>query len=106
MTEPIVFEHGRVQIRVDRGVLELFERSNVVRSYRTPLEWVRVQVQARKRGVYLLHFSYVEDLDEPIYARLTGSVCSLSTVEIPMADEPVYRAFFTELAALADRPVG
>ncbi|TCC27166.1 hypothetical protein [Kribbella speibonae] len=105
MTEPIVFEHDRVQIRVDRGIFELFERSNVIRSYRTPLEWVRVQAQVRKRGVILLHFSYVEDLDEPIYTRLMTSVCSLSTVEITMADEPVYRAFFTELAHLSGRPI-
>ncbi|TCC01759.1 hypothetical protein [Kribbella soli] len=105
MTEPIVFEHGRVQIRVDRGVFELFERSKVLRSYRTPLEWVKVQVQVRKRGVILLHFSYVEDLDEPIYSRLMSSVYSRSTIEITMADEPVYRAFFTELAQLSGRPI-
>ncbi|RZT27838.1 hypothetical protein EV649_1612 [Kribbella sp. VKM Ac-2569] len=105
MTEPIVFEHGRVQIRVDRGVFELFERSKVLRSYRTPLEWVKVQVQVRKRGVILLHFSYVEDLDEPIYSRLMSSVYSRSTVEITMADEPVYRAFFTELAQLSGRAI-
>ena len=105
MTGPIVFEHDRVQIRVDRGIFELFERSNVIRSYRTPLEWVRVQAQVRKRGVILLHFSYAEDLDEPIYTRLMSSVCSLTTVEIPMSDEPVYRAFFTELAQLSNRTV-
>lgn len=105
MNEPIVFEHGRVQIRVDRGILELFENSNVLRTYRTPLEWVRVQVQVRKRGVILLHFSYVEDPDEPIYNRLMTSVYSRTTIEITMADEPVYRAFFTELAHLTGRPI-
>lgn len=105
MTEPIVFEHDEVQLRVDGGVLELFRRSNVVGSYRAPLSWVKVQSQARKRDRIMLHFSHVRHPDEPIYARLTGSVYSVATVEIPMTDEPLYRAFFTELAVLADRPI-
>lgn len=101
-----VFEHGIVQMRVADGVFELFERSKVIRTYRTPLEWVRVHVQARKRGILLLHFSYAENPDEPIYSRLLSSVCSRSTIEIQMADEPVYRAFFADLAELSDRPIG
>ncbi|NIK61798.1 hypothetical protein [Kribbella shirazensis] len=105
MTDPIVFEHADVQLRVDRGVFELFQHRNIASSYRTPLEWVRVQVQVRQRAM-MLHFSLVQDPDEPIYGRLMGSVCSLATVEIPMADEPVFRAFFTELARLANRPIG
>ena len=28
------------------------------------------------------------------------------TVEISTPDEPLYRAFFTELAHLSDRPIG
>jgi hypothetical protein len=106
MTEPIVFEHGEVQLRVDRGVFELFRRTNVIGPYRMPLSWVRVRAQARKRGIIILHFSYVEDLDDPIYARLMDSVCSLATLQIPMADEPLYRAFFAELAELSDRTMG
>lgn len=101
-----VFEHGIVQMRVDHGVLELFERSNVIRSYRTPLSWVCVRAQARKRGMLLLHFSYAEDPDEPIYSRLLSSVCSRATIEIPMADEPLYHAFFADLAELSNRPIG
>ena len=104
MTEPIVFEHAAVQVRVDRGILELFQRRNVVACYRAPLEWVRVHVQIRRRAM-LLHFSHIQDPDEPIYGRLMSSVYSLATVEIPMADEPLYRAFFTELAHLSDRPI-
>lgn len=106
MTEPLVFEHDRVHMRVDHGIFELFERSNVTRSYRTPLSWVRVRAQLRKRGVIMLHFSYAVDLDEPIYAHLMSSVSSLATVEIPVTDEPLYRAFFAELAELSNRPIG
>ncbi|WUJ75253.1 hypothetical protein OG809_18710 [Kribbella soli] len=101
-----VFEHGIVQLRVDHGVFELFERSRVLRIYRTPLSWVRVRAQARKRGIILLHFSYAEDPDEPIYARLMSGSVSRSTIEIQMADEPLYYAFFAELAELSGRPIG
>jgi hypothetical protein len=104
MTEPIVFEHADVQVRVDRGIFELFQRRNVIATYRTPLEWVRVHVQVRRRAM-LLHFSHIQDPDDPIYGRLMSSVYSLATVEIPMSDEPVYRAFFTELAHLSNRPI-
>jgi hypothetical protein len=104
MTEPIVFEHADVQVRVDRGVFELFQRRSVVACYRTPLEWVRVHVQIRRRAM-LLHFSHIQHPDEPIYGRLMNSVYSLATVEIPMSDEPAYRAFFTELAHLSNRPI-
>ncbi|WP_432876752.1 hypothetical protein ACQPYH_27270 [Kribbella sp. CA-245084] len=106
MTESMVFEHDKVQIRVHDGVFELFDQANVTKSYRTPLSWVRVRAQARKRGMYMLHFSYAVYPDEPIYARLMGGVVTYATVEIPMADEPLYRAFFNNLADLSGRPIG
>ncbi|MFF0267138.1 hypothetical protein [Kribbella sp. NPDC004536] len=101
----MIFEDDKVQMRVHDGVFELFQRRNVISPYRTPLDWVRVQAQVRKRGAVLLHFSYADDRDAPIYGRLMGSVYSLATVEIAMADEPRYRAFFAELAELAGRPI-
>ncbi|WOX09144.1 hypothetical protein [Streptomyces sp. N50] len=52
-----------------------------------------------------LHFGHVEELDEPIYASTTSSKHMLVTVEIQTTDEPLYRAFFTELAQLSDRPI-
>jgi hypothetical protein len=53
----------------------------------------------------MLHFSYAADPYEPIYARLMGGVVTYATVEITMADEPRYRAFFAELAELSGRPI-
>lgn len=46
-----------------------------------------------------------EQLDEPIYASTSSSRHLLITIEIPTTDEPLYRAFFTELAHLSDRPI-
>ncbi|MDF9810911.1 hypothetical protein [Streptomyces sp. SPB162] len=103
--ESRVFEHGDVHLRVDHGIFELFRRNRIIGSYRTPLSWVKVRVEARKGGVTRLHFGNVEQLDAPIYAGTTSSRHLLATVEIPTTDEPLYRAFFTELAHLSDRSV-
>ncbi|WP_159037246.1 hypothetical protein [Streptomyces specialis] len=100
-----VFERDGVQLRVDHGVFELFRRSGVIGSYRTPLSWVKVRAEAREGGVTRLHFGHVEQLDEPLYASTTSSRHLLATVEIPTADEPLYRAFFAELASLSGRPI-
>ncbi|MCZ4119604.1 hypothetical protein [Streptomyces sp. H39-S7] len=103
--EPKVFEHGDVHLRVDHGIFELFRRNRIIGSYRTPLHWVKVRAEARKGGVTRLHFGNVEELGAPIYASTASSRHLLATVEIPTADEPLYRAFFTELAHLSDRPI-
>ncbi len=103
--ESKVFEHGDVHLRVDQGIFEVFRRNRIVGSYRTPLSWVKVRAEARRDGSTRLHFGNVDQLDEPIYASTTSSRHLLITVEIPTTDEPLYRAFFTELAHLSDRPI-
>jgi hypothetical protein len=100
-----VFEHDRVHMRVGHGIIELFRRNRVISSYRAPLSWLKVRAEARRGGVTRLHFGHVEDLAEPIYASTTSSRHGVVTVEIQTTDEPLYRAFFTELAHLSDRPV-
>lgn len=103
--ESKVFEHDDVHMRVDHGIFELFRRNRIIGSYRSPLSWVKIRAEARKGGLTRLHFGNVEQLDEPIYASTTSSRHLLATVEIPSTDEPLYRAFFTELAHLSDRPI-
>lgn len=92
-------------MRVDHGIFELFRRNRIIGSYRAPLSWVKVRAETRKGGLTRLHFGNVEDLDEPIYANTTSSRRLLVTVEIQTTDEPLYRAFFAELALLSDRPI-
>ncbi|MCX4553142.1 hypothetical protein [Streptomyces sp. NBC_01500] len=45
------------------------------------------------------------DLGEPVYGSVPGAGPVFFRHEIPTAYEPLYRAFFTELAHLADRPI-
>ena len=104
--ESVVFEHDRVHMRVDHGIFEVFRRNRIIGSYRAPLSWVKVRAEARKGAVTRLHIGNIEELDEPIYASTTSSRRLLINFEIPTTDEPLYRAFFTELAQLADRPIG
>ncbi|KOU56451.1 hypothetical protein ADK57_42450 [Streptomyces sp. MMG1533] len=103
--KPKVFQHGRVHIQADRGILEVFRRSNVIGPYRYPLAWVTVCAEARRGGLTRLYFGIAEDLGEPIYGSVPGAGPVFFRHEIPTADEPLYRAFFTELAQLADRPI-
>jgi hypothetical protein len=102
--EPMVFEHNDVYLHLDSGILELFRRNRIIGSYRTPLKWAKVRVEERKKGLSRLYFGNVEQLDEPLYASAPGQL--LAMVEIQTADEPLYRAFFTELARRSDRRVG
>lgn len=104
--ESRVFEHQDVMLRVDHGVFELFRRNRIIGSYRTPVAWVKIRAEARKGGVTRLHFGNVDDLTEHLYASTTRSAHLLATVEIQTADEPRYRAFFTELAHLSNRSIG
>ncbi|WP_161624819.1 hypothetical protein [Streptomyces spectabilis] len=46
-----------------------------------------------------------DDLGEPIYGSVPGAGPVFFRHEIPTADESLYRAFFSELAHLADRPI-
>ncbi|MGW2288398.1 hypothetical protein [Streptomyces phaeochromogenes] len=101
----MVFEHGDVHMRVDHGIFELFRRNVVIGSYRAPLNWIRVRADARRGGTTRLHFGHIAQLDEPIYASKTDPGRLLVTIEIPTTDEPLYRAYFTRLAHLSDRPI-
>ncbi|WP_328331214.1 hypothetical protein OHA70_10830 [Kribbella sp. NBC_00382] len=102
--EPMVFEHNDVYLHVEHGILELFRRNRIIGSYRTPVKWAKVRVEVRKKGLSRLYFGNVEQLDDPLYASAPGQL--LAMVEIQTADEPLYRAFFTELARRSDRRVG
>ncbi|MFI5710132.1 hypothetical protein [Kribbella sp. NPDC051620] len=102
----MLFEHDDVYLHVENGILELFRRNRIIGSYRTPVKWAKVRAEARKGGLTRLHFGNVDELDEPLYASTTKHSHLLATVEIQSGDEPLYRAFFTELARQADRRVG
>ncbi|MEU1784909.1 hypothetical protein ABZ553_03115 [Streptomyces sparsogenes] len=64
-----------------------------------------VRAEAHRGGLTRLYFGIAEDLGEPSYGSVPGVGPVFFRHEIPTADEPLYRAFFTELAHLADRPI-
>jgi hypothetical protein len=104
--EPLILAHADVHLQVENGILEVFRRSRIIGSYRAPVKWVKVRVEVRKGGLTRLHFGNIKELDEPLYATLTEAKHLLTKVEVQTSDEPLYRAFFTELARGADRRVG
>lgn len=103
--EPLVFEHGDVHLRVDHGIFELFRRNRTTGPYRAPLSWLKVRAETRKSGVTRLHFGNIALLDEPLYAPKTQPGHLLATIEIPTADEPLSRTYFTRLAQVSNRPI-
>ena len=104
--EPLIFDHDDVYLQVERGIIEVFRRNRIIGSYRAPVKWVKIRAEVRKGGITRLHFGNVADLDEPLYASKTEVGHLLTKVEIQTADEPLYRAFFTELARQSDRRIG
>lgn len=64
-----------------------------------------MRAEAHRGGLTRLYFGIAEDLGEPSYGSVPGVGPVFFRHEIPTADEPLYRAFFTELAHLADRPI-
>ncbi|TDD45926.1 hypothetical protein E1263_37615 [Kribbella antibiotica] len=101
--EPIVFEHDNVYIHVESGILEIFKRNPMLGGYRTPVKWAKIRFAEQKKGLGILYLFNVEDLDEPLYASAPGRLPF--RVEIQTADEPLYRAFFTDLAHRFNRRV-
>jgi hypothetical protein len=106
--EPLTFDYKDLHLRVDRGVFEAFNLIGGQQSYRIPLQWLAVQVFFKKPGKPgVLMVGSVEDAIAPLYGtdRLDIRFGALSSFQIPVADEPLFREFFTKVAALADRRV-
>ncbi|GAB3928581.1 hypothetical protein GCM10029976_026640 [Kribbella albertanoniae] len=101
--EPMVFAHDRVHLQVESGILEMFRLNPMLGGYRTPVKWAKIRFAEQKKGLSLLYFGNVEHLDEPLYASAPGKMPW--RIEIQTADEPLYRAFFTDLAHRFDRRI-
>ncbi|MEV7869697.1 hypothetical protein AB0P17_27230 [Streptomyces sp. NPDC088124] len=106
--DPLTFDYENLHVRVDRGVFELFRPHNLETTLRIPLPWLGVLVYYRKPGKPgELIFGGVRDPRAALYGTHLASFGYRSTeaVRVPRSDEPLFRAYFTEVAALADRPV-
>jgi hypothetical protein len=98
------FRHGGTVVRVDGDVVEIF--GAVGFSHRYLLPSLRVEVQPSTKGTLAVG-SASAPADWPLYELYAKARYQRGVVEafIPIADEPLYRQFFTQLAQLCGRSV-
>ncbi|MDV9173639.1 hypothetical protein R6V09_26505 [Streptomyces sp. W16] len=106
--DPLTFDYENLHVRVDRGVFELFPLDGIEHGFRVPLSWLGALVHYKKPdtpGELIL--GVVRDPHAALYGteRLAFRYRSTQVVRVPKSDEPLFRAYFTEVAALADRRV-
>lgn len=107
--EPLTFDYEDLHVRVDRGVFELFPlRGSGMPQLRIPLHRLGVLVHYKKPNKPGdLVFGVVGDPNTALYGTDLAAFGYSSTTpaRVPRSDEPLLRAYFTEVAALADRRV-
>jgi hypothetical protein len=98
------FRHGKTVVRVDGDVVEIFGQGY---GHRYLLPSLRVEVQPGPVKGELTIRSTSAPGDWPLYELYAKPRYQRGWVEavIPIADEPVYRQFFTQLAQLCGRSV-
>ncbi|GAA2800913.1 hypothetical protein GCM10010441_27240 [Kitasatospora paracochleata] len=104
--DPFTFDYEDLHLRVDRGVFELFGPRGS--ELRVPLRWLGALVHYKKPdrpGTLLI--GTVRDPDAALYGtdRAAFWYSTSPAFQVPPDDEPLFRAYFTEVAALADRRV-
>ena len=107
MDEPLTFDYDYLHLRVDRGVFEAF--NNGTSDFRVPLRWLGALVLYKKPdkpGQLFIGSVRSPDTDALYGTEPTAFwYSSTPSFRIPAADEPLFRAFFTQVAMLADRRV-
>ena len=98
------FRLGGTLIRVDGEIVEIF--GGVEFSHRYLLPSLRVEVQPSRKGE-LVRRSTSAPADWPLYELYAKPGYQRGVVEafIPIADEPIYRQFFTQVAQPCGRSV-
>ena len=91
-------------LRVDDGVLELF-RQSFDRSLRVPIAWVGVEIDEGKHGSVVLCVGTANPIGPVLYGPSVRVLGNYWPLETTVGDEPRYRAFFGQVAALAGRSI-
>ncbi|MEV7601853.1 hypothetical protein AB0O91_31265 [Kitasatospora sp. NPDC089797] len=102
--DPLTFDYENLHLRVDQGVFELFDAGRS--ELRVPLRWLGALVHYKKTGKPgELFIGTVRDPDAPLYGTDPAAFrySTSPAFRVPPADEPLFRAYFTEVARLADR---
>ncbi len=100
------FRHGGTVVRVDGGVVEIFGAVGFSHRYLLPSLRV-VEVQPGSIKGTLVVRSASAPADWPLYEGYAKARYQRGWVDavIPIADEPFYRQFFTQVAQLCGRSV-
>ncbi|MGY3061760.1 hypothetical protein ACVWZD_006058 [Streptomyces sp. TE3672] len=104
--EPLTFDYENLHLRVDRGVFELFTMGRS--ELRVPLRWLGALVHYKKPArPGQLFIGTVRDPNAVLYGTDQAAFwySTSPAFRVPPGDEPLFRAYFTEVAALADRRV-
>lgn len=106
--DPLTFDYEGLHLRVDRGVFELFDLGTPDHTLRVPLRWLGVLVHYKKPGrPGELFFGVVRDPNAALYGAdlLAFRYRHSPVVRVPSGDEPLFREYFAQVAALAGRRV-
>ncbi|MFI6642485.1 hypothetical protein [Streptomyces sp. NPDC050504] len=104
--EPLTFDYDTLHLRVDRGVFELFTTGRS--ELRVPLRWLGALVHYKKPSrPGQLYIGTVRDPNTALYGTDPAAFwySTSPAFRVPHGDEPLFRAYFTEVATLADRRV-
>lgn len=104
--DPLTFDYEDLHLRVDRGVFELFYLASPANTFRVPLRWLGALVHYKKPNQPgKLSIGSVRDPNAALYGTDQAAFwySTSPAFRVPHGDEPLFRAYFTEVAALADR---
>ncbi|MFE9445375.1 hypothetical protein ACFYO2_41985 [Streptomyces sp. NPDC006602] len=104
--DPLTFDYEDLHLRVDRGVFELFGARGS--ELRVPLPRLGALVHYKKSDrPGKLFIGTVRDPNAALYGTDQAAFwySTSPAFQVPPGDEPLFRAYFTEVAALADRRV-
>jgi hypothetical protein len=102
---PRSFQTARLQLRhADGDIVEIFGTRGS--SHRYLLPSLRVEVQPSSKGELVMRSAWAP-ADWPLYELFAKPRYQRGEVEafIPVAEEPIYRQFFTQVAQLCGRSV-
>ncbi|HEY9327504.1 MAG TPA: hypothetical protein VIS09_04570 [Streptomyces sp.] len=104
--ESLTFDYEDLHLRVDRGVFEQFSMGRS--ELRVPLRWLGALVHYKKPArPGQLFIGTVRESSAALYGtdRAAFWYSTSPAFRVPPGDEPLFRSYFTEVAALADRRV-
>ncbi|MFF5336069.1 hypothetical protein [Streptomyces sp. NPDC013181] len=104
--DPLTFDYEDLHLRVDRGVFDLFgTRGSELRVPLSRLGALVFHTKPEKPGQ--LFIGTVRDPNAALYGTDPAAFqySTSPAFRVPPGDEPLFRAYFTEVALLADRRV-